>query len=120
MNYLFLITLLLMPILARAESCNWIDDKEIIKYYPPIIELEGSLQDWDTNCKAKDPTYEYMKECWCDVNRARLVELKKRVIEFESKFPALTDKKVCYKEDKFTSRNVSFSSAKEFFKRCNI
>ncbi len=120
MNYLILITLLLMPILAHAQRCNWIDDKEIIKYYPAMIKLEESYQDWDANCSAKNPTYEYKKKCWCDVNNSRLVELKKRVIEFEMNFPEFKDKKVCYKEDKFTSRNVSFSSAKKFIKMCDI
>ncbi len=109
-----------MPSLAFAERCTWIEDRETIDYFSPLPSLEGGLQDWDVNCKAEDPSHEYMKKCWCDINRARLIELKKRITEIENKYPALVGKKVCYKEDEFTSINISFSSSKKFFERCDI
>jgi len=120
LKYSLLLLSFVTPTIAIAERCTWIEEKEIIDHYLPISELEGELQDWDVNCKAEDPSYEFMKKCWCDINRPRLVELKKRIDEIEIKFPQLIGKKVCFKEGEFTSRNMRFSTSKEFFKRCNI
>ena len=106
LQYFISILLFVISSFALAERCTWIDDKEIIDHYSPLVELESGLQDWDVNCKAKNPSHEYMKNCWCDINRPRLIELKKRISEIEAKFPQLVGKKVCYKEDKFTSRNI--------------
>ncbi|MEW8629132.1 MAG: hypothetical protein AB2591_03955 [Candidatus Thiodiazotropha sp.] len=120
LTYSLLFLTFVTPTLALAEQCTWVEDKEIIDHYLPVSELESGLQDWDVNCKAEDPSHEIMKKCWCDINRTHLVELKKRIDEIEVKFPQLAGKKVCFKENEFTSRNVRFSSSKAFFKRCNI
>lgn len=115
--FLLLFCLCLTSI-AKAEQCTWVDDSEAKKLYSEIYNIGESLQDWDTNCKATDPSYEYMKKCWCDVNKASLAKLRAALEDSRKKYPNLTDKKVCFKTDNLTSINVFMTSYDTFVKRC--
>ena len=118
LRLIILILLLCTAFTIRAEQCTWIDDPQAQKLYSAISDLGESLQDWDTHCKADKPTREYMKQCWCEVNKARLTELKAKLDDASKRYPQWMGKKVCYKTDEVTSVNLFLSSYDTFVKRC--
>ena len=117
-GWVFLFLFLSMPGLALAERCTWIEDTEVIDYVTRLMELELGLQDWDVECDSHSRDREYMKKCWCEINRDRLTKIKGVINEVESRFPQLAGKKICFKQDNLTSINVWLSESKRLLGQC--
>jgi hypothetical protein len=114
------ITILLFHSSVYSQDCKWTDKELGIHDLKNIQKQMDALMDWPSEkCEQYIKIMEEYKNCYCKVIANELEEFKKNLREFLKKHPDWRGKKVCYKEDEFTSINIRLDSYELIANRCS-
>ena len=114
------ITILLFHSSVYSQKCKWIENDIDIHDLKNIQKQMDALTDWPSeNCAQYTKIMEEYKNCYCKVVAVELEEFQQYLRVFLKKHPDWRGKKVCYKEDEFTSINIRLDSYEFIANRCS-
>ena len=103
-----------------SQECKWVDKEHDIQDMKNIQNQMNSLMEWPSNeCEQYTQQMEEYKKCYCKVVTRELEVFKQHLKNLLQKHSDWKGKKICYKEDEFTSINIRLDSYELIANRCS-